>query len=36
MGLAIVRRLVDDWGGSIEVESEEGKGTEITLGFADG
>jgi two-component system nitrogen regulation sensor histidine kinase NtrY len=31
LGLAIVRRLVESWGGSVDVESEEGKGTRVRL-----
>ena len=31
LGLAIVRRLVETWGGSVGLESGEGKGTRITL-----
>jgi signal transduction histidine kinase len=34
LGLAIVRRLVEGWGGSIEVSSEVGRGTRITLQLA--
>ncbi|OPZ14575.1 MAG: Sensor protein ZraS [candidate division BRC1 bacterium ADurb.BinA364] len=32
-GLAIVRRIVDDHGGAISVESAEGKGTKIEIRF---
>lgn len=33
LGLAIVQRLVDAWGASVTVESEEGEGTIATLRF---
>jgi signal transduction histidine kinase len=33
LGLAIVKRLVEGWGASIEVESEEGRGTTVTIAF---
>lgn len=31
LGLAIVQRLVQEWGGEIDIRSEEGKGTEFTM-----
>ncbi len=31
LGLAITRRIVDSWGGSIEVESERGTGTTVQI-----
>ena len=31
LGLPIVRRLVEGWGGRIEVESEVGRGTRIVV-----
>lgn len=31
LGLAIVRRLVEGWGAVVEVASEEGKGTSLTI-----
>jgi signal transduction histidine kinase len=31
LGLAIVKRLVESWSGSIEVDSEVGRGTTITV-----
>jgi nitrogen fixation/metabolism regulation signal transduction histidine kinase len=31
LGLAISRQIVDGWGGSIAVESERGRGTEVTI-----
>ena len=34
LGLAICKRLVESWGGRIEVTSEEGRGTTVTLSFA--
>jgi len=33
MGLAVCREIIDDHGGSIDVESEEGKGTRVKLWF---
>ena len=33
LGLAIVRRLVDSWGARVEVESEVGLGTSVTIRF---
>jgi len=31
LGLAITRRLIEGWGGEIEIESEEGKGTVVRI-----
>ena len=31
LGLAISRRLLESWGGSIDLESEEGKGAHVTI-----
>jgi signal transduction histidine kinase len=31
LGLAISRRLLESWGGAIEISSEPGKGTRVTL-----
>ena len=31
LGLAITRRLVESWGGSVTIESEEGKGTCVKV-----
>jgi signal transduction histidine kinase len=31
LGLAIARRLVESWGGTIRVESEEGQGTTVIV-----
>jgi signal transduction histidine kinase len=31
LGLAISRRLLDSWGGAIDIASEEGKGARVTL-----
>jgi signal transduction histidine kinase len=31
LGLAIVRRLVEGWGARVEVESQEGQGTKVSL-----
>ena len=36
LGLAIVRRQVESWGGTIAVESVEGKGTRVTLQLLSG
>jgi signal transduction histidine kinase/HAMP domain-containing protein len=33
LGLAIVQRLVDAWGATVSVESEEGQGTVVTIRF---
>jgi signal transduction histidine kinase len=33
LGLAIARRLVESWGGSIAVTSEPGQGTTVTVSF---
>jgi two-component system nitrogen regulation sensor histidine kinase NtrY len=33
LGLAIVKRLVEGWGAAVEVESEEGRGTVVTIAF---
>ena len=33
LGLVVVRRIVDDYEGRIEVRSEVGRGTEFTLTF---
>ena len=34
LGLAKIRKALDDWGGSVEVASQEGKGTTVTLRLA--
>ncbi|MFN2315129.1 MAG: PAS domain-containing sensor histidine kinase, partial [Gemmatimonadales bacterium] len=34
LGLGIVRRLVEGWGGRVTAESEEGRGTTFTITFA--
>jgi two-component system nitrogen regulation sensor histidine kinase NtrY len=34
LGLPIVRRLVESWGGTVEVESEAGRGTAVRIVFA--
>lgn len=34
LGLAKLRKDMDDWGGSVEVASQEGKGTTVTLRLA--
>ncbi|MDB4899774.1 MAG: putative two-component histidine kinase, partial [Gemmatimonadetes bacterium] len=31
LGLAITRRLVESWGGSVEIESEMGTGTTVRV-----
>jgi signal transduction histidine kinase len=31
LGLSIVRRLVESWGGTVSLASEEGKGTEVSI-----
>ena len=31
LGLPIVKRLAESWGGEVDVESEEGKGTVVRL-----
>jgi signal transduction histidine kinase len=31
LGLAISRRLIESWGGAIDLESEEGKGARVTI-----
>ncbi len=33
LGLAIVHRIVNDYGGEIEITSEEGVGTSVTIHF---
>ena len=35
LGLPIVRRLVESWGGRVTVTSEVGKGTEVTIRFGE-
>lgn len=34
LGLAKIRKALDDWGGSVEVASQEGEGTTVTLRLA--
>jgi signal transduction histidine kinase len=34
LGLPIVRRLVESWGGTVDVESEAGRGTAVRIIFA--
>jgi len=36
LGLAIVRRLVESWGGSVGLESRDGQGTRVTLSLLRG
>ncbi|UCF40694.1 MAG: ATP-binding protein, partial [Gemmatimonadota bacterium] len=36
LGLAICKRLVESWGGTITVESDVGAGTRVTIGMARG
>lgn len=36
LGLAICRRLVESWGGTIEVESEEARGTRVVIRLVTG
>jgi two-component system, sporulation sensor kinase D len=31
LGLAISRRLIESWGGTIDLESEEGKGARVSI-----
>ena len=31
LGLAVSRRVIDGWGGSIAVASERGRGTRVTI-----
>jgi two-component system nitrogen regulation sensor histidine kinase NtrY len=34
LGLAVSRRLIESWGGTIEITSTEGKGTDVVIGLA--
>jgi len=33
LGLAIARRLVESWGGSIDLQSRQGAGTTVSITF---
>jgi nitrogen fixation/metabolism regulation signal transduction histidine kinase len=35
LGLAVSRRLIESWGGTIEIESIDGRGTTVTIELAD-
>ena len=34
LGLAMIRKAVEDWGGQVEISSREGQGTEVVLRLA--